>query len=433
MMDSSYGSFSRPKSSKRKRRAPDGPPNSASFPETQEVINSYSWSASHQRQLSLAGVNNKDKDLSQAIEHFPHRGFQTAEFEFTQSDEEGSSRTAEGQGSHAKTLTPRQSKTAHLGSQLDNLLRSTHQLLDEGKVEKSAKLFAIILQLRLNGRPIDIRQYNLWAVGAEIIMRGGEEDRLRRLGLQSKATDCGGSYTHIRVPLRWGSNTNINKLRAYMEELIQKYPYDRKFPRVVSAIDFQLALKACEIFNCHAQFVAEISRLTGERQTWQEDIIPHATSHQREVNTHDDSFGMMDGYDATTSHARSNVEIEHIRNQICTTITTIAAEMDAMIDNPPYSGNKYFLHLRAIASLMIADLLVFTSKGEDSDTHEATKVVEAQLEAKDLLQKIMDRTERSVSSLLDISVQQICVNHQSQRQRLHVSLPIRGTSNILED
>ncbi|QPH09935.1 hypothetical protein C2857_001006 [Epichloe festucae Fl1] len=386
------------------------------------------WSASQQRQLSLAGVsiNDKDKDLSQAIEYFPHRGFQTAEFEFTQSDEEDSLRTAEGQGSHAKTLTPRQSKTAHLGSHLDNLLRSTHQLLDEGKVEKSAKLFAIILQLRLDGRPIDIRQYDLWALGAEIIMRGGEEDRLRRLGLQSTAIDCGGSYTHIRVPLRWGSNTNINKLRAYMEELIQKYPYDRKFPRKVSAIDFQLALKACEIFNCHAQFMAEISRLTGERQTWQEDVIPHATSHQREVNTHDDSFGMMDGNDETTSPARSNVAIEHIRNQICTTITTIAAEMDTMIDNPPYSGNKYFLHLRAIASLMIADLLVFTSKGEDSDAHEATKAVEAQLEAKDLLQKIMDRTERSVSSLLDISVQQICVNQQSQQQRLHVSLPIRG-------
>ncbi|KAG5983850.1 hypothetical protein E4U55_007000 [Claviceps digitariae] len=416
-MDSSKVSPLKEKSSKRKRRlSEDGTPLSAHQKAFQPCN---SWSIGRQKQLSLAGITDDDEDPSQDIKYFPHRGIQHEDFQFTSS--EGENDLDELKGLRPKPITSRQQRAMHRGNHLDILLRSAHQLLDEGKVSKSAKLFGIILQLRVDGRPIDVRQHNLWALGAEIIMRTGEEENLRRLGFQSEPFERPEDYTHIRVPTRWGSNTNISRLRAYMEELIQKYPYDRRFPNTVSAVDFQFALFACEIFNCYAEFTADISSLGEDQEACRSEAIPRE-------ETSGNSVGMDDERDEITTPQRDfSQKIKHVREQACSRIKAISSKIDAMMENPPYSGNKYFIHLQATASLMIADLLAPTANDDDAiDTHDGARAAKTQKKASVLLQKLMHHSRHSVSSLLDVSVQRICQNQQPQQQRFHVSLPIRG-------
>ncbi|KAG6066336.1 hypothetical protein E4U16_000267 [Claviceps sp. LM84 group G4] len=344
------------KSSKRKRKNSDGGP---PFSAQQKGIKSYSRSTTQQGQPTLAGFTEHDEEPWQDTKSFPHRRLHHAGFGFTGStdDEKGFHKSI---WLRPDPVTSEQPKAVHRGTYLDMLLRSTHQFLDEGKVGKSAKLFGIIIQLRLGGRPIDIRQYNLWAIGAEIIMRTGEEETMRELGLPNKFFNSVGGYTRIRIPGRWCSNTNISRLKAYLEELMQKYPYDRKFPNAVSAIDFQLALFACEIFNCHAEFTAE------------------------------------------------------------------AGCLDTMMESPPYSGNRYFLHLQATASMMIADLLVPGSDDDTIDDHDGVKAAVIRNKANVLLQRATNYTKHSVFDLLDVSVRQACQHEQPRHQKVHLSLPIRG-------
>ncbi|KAG6000984.1 hypothetical protein E4U21_004851 [Claviceps maximensis] len=383
-----------------------------------------SWSIGRQRQLSLAGITDDDEDPSQDIKYFPHRGIQHEELQFTSSDEGND--LDESKGLRPSSISSKKAKATHRGNHLDILLRSTHQLLDEGKVSKSAKLFGIILQLRFDGRPVDIRQHNLWALGAEIVMRTGEEENLARLGLQSKPFEHSGSYTHIRIPTRWGSKTNISRLRAYMDELIQKYPYDRRFPNTVSAMDFQLALLACEVYNCYAEFTAEISCL-GEGQ---ESCRPEAISRGQ---TSGNSLGIDYERDKLTApEALLAQKVKRVTEEACSRIKDIASKIDAMMDSPPYSGNKYFIHLQGTVSLMMADLLASSAHNDDDDddsieSRDGIKAAKTQRKANILFQRLRHHTKHSVASLLDVSVQRICQNPQPQQSRFHVSLPIRGT------
>ncbi|KAG6072941.1 hypothetical protein E4U31_007993 [Claviceps sp. LM219 group G6] len=407
------------KSSKRKRRNSDsGPPFSAQ----QKGIKSFSRSTTQQGQSTLAGFTEHDEEEPwQDTKNFPHRRLHHAHFGFTGS-------TDDEQGFHKSIwlrpdpVTSEQPKAVHRGTYLDMLLRSTHQLLDEGKVGKSAKLFGIIIQLRLGGRPIDIRQYNLWAIGAEIIMRTGEEETMRELGLPNQSFNSVGSYTRIRIPGRWGSNTNISRLKAYLEELMQKYPYDRKFPNAVSAIDFQLALFACEIFNCRAEFTAEAGSLDEGQVSYR------VGATFREVALSNNSRGMENEHDETTSPDRRCIErYKHVREHTCRKLTSILTKLDTMMESSPYSGNKYFLHLQATASMMIADLLVPGSDDDTINDHDGVKAAVIRNKANVLLQRAMNHTKHSVFDLLDVSMRQACQNEQPRHQKFHLSLPIRGT------
>ncbi|KAG5927614.1 hypothetical protein E4U42_002034 [Claviceps africana] len=407
-------------SNKRKRGISLG---ETSYSAQRKVITPHnSWSSSRQRQLSLAGLTDEDEDPSQDIRHFPHRGIQHGECKFTSSEEESDPDAVK--GLHAHSITSRRTKAMHRGNRLDMLLRCTHQLLDDGKVSRSAKIFGVILHLRIDGRPVDVRQHNLWALGAEIIMRTGEEDNLRKLGLQSTPSDGAGSYTHIRVPTRWGSNTNISRLRAYMEELIQRYPYDRRFPNTVSAVDFQFALFACEIFNCYAEYSAEILRLGEEQESRRSAASP------RQVIC-GNSVGMEDERDEVTTPDRCL--FRKVKEQACRRIGAIASKIDAMMENPPYSANKFFLHLQATVSLILADLLASSADDDyddDDDTvddRNSPRAATTQNKANVLLKRLLRPTKHSTPSLLDVSVQRMCQNQQPQQQSFHASLPIRGT------
>ncbi|KAG5951043.1 hypothetical protein E4U53_003867 [Claviceps sorghi] len=376
-----------------------------------------SWSSGRQRQLSLAGITDEGEDPSQDIRYFPHRGLQHGDCQFTSSEEE--SNLDEVKGRHTNPITSRQAKTMRGGNHLDILLRCTHQLLDEGKVSRSATLFGVILQLRVDGRPIDVRQHNLWALGAEIIMRTGEEENLRKLGLQSTPSQGTGSYTHIRVPTRWGSNTNISRLRAYMEELIQRYPYDRRFPNTVSALDFQFALFSCDIFNCFAEYSAEMLRLDEEQKSCRAGESP------RQV-TCGNFVGKEDERDDWTTPDRCR--LRKVKEQACGRIKEIASKIDAMMENLPYSSNKYFLHLQATVSLIMADLLASSADDDDTiDMQDGAKAAKIQNKANVLLNRLLHRSKHAVPSLLDVSVQRMCQTQQPQQQSFHVSLPIRGT------
>ncbi|KAG6042043.1 hypothetical protein E4U41_006720 [Claviceps citrina] len=131
-------------------------------------------------------------------------------------------------------------------------------------------------------------------------------------------------------------------------------------------------------------------------------------------------------YDQTASPNRSQVHTERAREQAYKKMMAIDSEMDTMMETPPCSGNKYFLHLQATASLMIADLLTFSSEDATIDAHERAKAIKVQQKANVLLRKVMKHTEHPISSLLDVSVQRIYQN-QPQQRKLHMSLPIRGT------
>ncbi|KJK83414.1 hypothetical protein H634G_01543 [Metarhizium anisopliae BRIP 53293] len=395
-------------------------------------INPFSRSPSERRQLSLAGLKDTDEDPTRGIECFPHRGIDRKAPEVTVSEDKSEDDADELDASETSQATAeepermvrsgkdkrnqRRPSLAHPFSRLDTLLRSIHQLLDQAEITKAARLFGIVLQLRPGSRPIDVRQHNIWAIGAEIIIRGGEDVTLLHRGLQHvdieshEYTDGmlsgSKSYTRIRIPRRRHPSENLKKLKAYLGALIQKYPYDH---------------------NCHAMYASADSPTTA-LQLDLEEVPPQISDRYSEDVYQNDQSEMTMNVKQPGSEV--NIRIQRERNQIYAreALKDISKRMDSLINELPYSKNHHFLQLRATASLLIAELLGLDNGSQQGITNEPTAAIKSEQEiASIMLQRIIDNGGHTARPLMDLMGQCSNLKKESQQHVLYASLPIRST------
>lgn len=294
-------------------------------------INPLSHSPGVVAQFAIAGLSETDEDPSQRIRDFPHRGLAEngASAVEVESDED-----PETEGDEAARPKSKKNTSRKRGGHFDVLLQSTHHFIDQGEIEKAARTYGLLLQLRPSGLPVDVRHHDIWAIGAEILMREGE----------GSAREREEHETAPRPTKRWGRAANMSKVRAYFDTLIQQHPYDYKTPNIVSAFDFWIALFSCEIYNTHAEHTLALERLNSGEE-----------DHRRESFGHDDSFGSDD---TESSESRLVQKKEELRLQALSAMQDITKRMDVLIQDMPYSRNQQYLRLRAMASLYIADLVV---------------------------------------------------------------------------
>ncbi|KAF5025191.1 hypothetical protein F66182_2767 [Fusarium sp. NRRL 66182] len=343
------------KSSKRKRtdHIPDGIPSSLPL-----SLNPLSHSPSTVAQFAIAGLSETDEDPSQRIRDFPHRGLTSAVEPETDEDPET-------EGDEAARPKPKRTTTPKRGGHFDALLQSVHCFLDQGAIEKASRAYGLLLQLRPSGHPVDIRHHDLWAIGAEILMREGEGPSEDQDEAESGPVK------------RWGRAANMSKVKAYFDTLIQQHPYDYRTPNVVSALDFCIALFSCEIYNAHTEHVLALNRLAHNVEQ----------GPRRGSYGHDDSFGSDD---TETDEVRAVQKRDELRLQSLSAMQDITKRMDMLMQDMPYSRNQHYLRLRAMASFYIADLVLPASSSSMLQTQEAQRARQTeQTRARDALEKIV--------------------------------------------
>ncbi|KAF9770407.1 hypothetical protein IL306_012061 [Fusarium sp. DS 682] len=299
-------------------------------------------------QFAIAGLSDTDENPSQRIRDFPHRGISASEASAIEAE---SDEDPETEGDEAARPKSKKTTGRKRGGHFDVLLQSIHCFLDRGEINKASRAYGLILQLRPSGLPVDIRHHDLWAIGAEILMREGEE------------TLPQDEQPHEDKPAtmkRWGRAANMNKVKAYFDTLIQQHPYDYKTPKIVSALDFWIALFSCEIYNTHTEHVLALHRLVHEIDE----------SPRRDSYGHDESFAS----DETDSfEARKLQKKDELRVQALSIMKDITKRMDVLMQDMPYSRNQHYLRLRAMASLYIADLVLPVSPVSQFQTQDAQK------------------------------------------------------------
>ncbi|KJZ78104.1 hypothetical protein HIM_02741 [Hirsutella minnesotensis 3608] len=356
-------------------------------------------------QLSLAGLSDADKDPTSEIESFPHRPFVDKDLNldsvWTQDHE------SEEQAPEAVDKRGKREVTAGAapGKPLDTLLRSVHQLLDEGNIARAEKVFSLILQQRPGSRPIDVRKHKIWAIGAEILMRSGEgssgsqpsqrgesralSDEDRGRNGRSPAASHDASASDI-----WGFSSNLGKVMAYYEALIQQFPYDHRYPNNVAAPDFQVAMLNCEVYHAYRDYTAAVSEI--EEEAAQGPAWPAgngAGGEDFEAQGDDESY-------ADTADQRGQ-----LRQQALVRMQEISRQMDGLLETPLYKKNNNFLRLRVTASLYLADLLAPRSHMSSGERGQAEKAQQSQRQvAIDALEMILQNggeLDQSTRSMLN--------------------------------
>ncbi|KAJ4314121.1 hypothetical protein N0V84_009055 [Fusarium piperis] len=367
-----------------------------------DSINPHSHTPGIVAQFAIAGLSETDLDPAQQIPDFPHRGLDRKSVGRidTEPEEDPDTEDADEDAAPAKKKTPQRRRGGHF----DVLLQSIHHFLDQGDIEKASRAYGVLLQLRPLGRPVDLRHHSLWAIGAEILMRQGEQHTHPQDG---KSRDAKAS------PKRWGRAENMNKVKAYFDTLIQQHPYDYKHPQSISALDFWHALLSCEMYNTHTEHVLALGRLARDADQ----------DSRRGSFGHDDSFGSDD---TEAQESRLAQRKEELRLQALGAMKDVTKKMDELMRDMPYSRNQHYLRLRAMASLYIADLVLPTGPTSAVRFQQAQRAREMeQKAARDELQKIITHggeLDEAAMAVLNPSED----SEEDTSIPLYSSLPIRG-------
>lgn len=302
-----------------------------------DTINPFSLTPSTLLQFRTAGLKDTDADPAKDVPNFPHRGLRTGSSVGRAGDEEDAAGEDEERGGDKE----KQKKEPALQErQFHVLIQSIHHLLDRGDIGRAARAYAIALQLRPTGAAVDVRHYNLWAIGAEILMREGE------VPLAELSPDQASIQRQ-----RWGSAKNMPKVRAYFETLIQQYPVDERNTNKLSGRDFWAALLSCEVYNAHAEHVLGLRRLeegNQEERMQQED----------ETEDLEDEYDMGEDTFEKRREAKQTAAKEKLRQRALAVMEDVSGRMGGIIEQNPYRRDITLLKLQATMSLYMADLVI---------------------------------------------------------------------------
>lgn len=362
-----------------------------------DTINPLSHSEGTIKQLRTAGLTADDLLPSNYIPDFPHRPIRPSHQQDQDNgndDEAGSDGNgsdsdetrADGASKARQRRQFRDAQDKQLGFLADVILRA----LEEGDIPRAKRAFGLVRRSEVRGRPVDLRKNALWSLGAEILMREGEvrsrsvlpaepvpkgaDERKEAADRKESVAEDDGAAARRRKR-RWGSAANMPRLRAYLESLVRQYPYNRLHPDSISDLDFYPVLFSCEFYDAWAEHRLALERLADESESWSDgdlDVLPDMDSMPDFYN--DDGgegarAGNLSGRERRLRQAKADLGLRAL-----SAMRDVAARMDGLMENAPYSQSADLLRLRGMVALYIGDLSVPPAPRTADDEEEGSRV-----------------------------------------------------------
>ncbi|KUI68747.1 hypothetical protein VM1G_04446 [Cytospora mali] len=362
-----------------------------------DSINPLSHSDSTIKQLRVAGLTEDDLLPSNYIPDFPHRPIRASLQDDEQDqqqqpdDDSPNSGSGEEEGADDAKKTRRRKQAArrmrgaqdqHLGFLTGVILRA----IEEGDIPRAKRAFGLLRRSEVVGKPVDLRKNGLWSLGAEILMRDGEAKSRSVIPVEGSGglhgdqegrgnaggEEEGGSNSK-KAARRWGSAANMLQLRTYLESLIRQYPYNRLQPNSISDLDFYPVLFSCEFYNTWVEHKLALERLNEDSESWSDDLDIPAI----DMPDYEEDMQAVDEYHQhhfTGRERRLRQEKANLGLRAMSTMRDIAARLDGLMENAPYSRSTEFLRLRGMVSLYIGDLSVQPPPRASDEEEEGNQV-----------------------------------------------------------
>ncbi|KAI1465897.1 uncharacterized protein F4812DRAFT_116211 [Daldinia caldariorum] len=357
-----------------------GTPSSSRLPS--DSINPLSHGPDTLRQFAVAGLSPADEIPSKANPLFPHKPLRPEGGSASRGRRGAGKDTHDGGRSAAEMIstalkTDATASAQQLSERLQHLATLTtilHRCLAEGDLARAKRAFGLLVRTR----DVDIRQAGLWAIGSEILMREGEQqhEHEQEQNPEQEGQEFGFGFGFRR----WGSAANVEKVKTYLETLVQQHPHDAHRPHLTSALDFWPALFGVEVYNVDAERRAAEFRLEKQLQQL-----------QQEQQEQEQEYGFAYGVDADMAYLdeeafatrrggeeeeqgrerRGEEEIraarEEIRARALAAAEAVARHMDQVMENAPYGAHGGLLRLRAHLALYVGDLCLPARLIDDDD------------------------------------------------------------------
>lgn len=361
------------------------------------ITNPLSLNDDEARQYRTAGLEF-DKELpSKSYTGFPHRNlpWEAGFADGRATDGERGDTTPEERGSKASHL-----KVQHLGV----LTAILQRCVAEGDMARASRAWALLLRAQLGGRGVDLRSTGYWGIGAELLIRSGEQVPQGKIsvtnGIDDINSDGETSQYHDAVEqtqksdlpdldtVRWGTAEGLDRAKDYYARLILQHPYKRQFSTAISALDFWPAMLSCEIYGIQYEQEQSLRLLSTQKNS--DDSDPESegagsVSGEEASDINDDRFN---GTQETQEEAYFARRVKHearalrrrqekvwekreaIRKRAVAAAEKVATRMDELMTTPPFADSHVLHRLRGCLALYIGDLSSLTLWGEDGEGSE---------------------------------------------------------------
>ncbi|KAK4238086.1 RNA polymerase I-specific transcription initiation factor rrn11 [Achaetomium macrosporum] len=261
--------------------------------------------------------------------------------------------------------------------------------LAEGDIPMAKRAFGMLERAKVEGQRVDLRWDRYWEMGAEILMREGEELVVARSG-KGNPPERGGVKEEEEEGGEEegkGEEEKLERLKAYFEYLIREYPFSRHLSASnrQSALEFQVALFSAEMEAAYASHRRGLERLQ-RGDGWEEE--EEAMDIEEPMDYGSNGYVKRDGdggaqlLPATEDHlwglSRRELRLREKENDLRLSalqrMTDIARRMDTVMETMPFSRDPELLRLRAMVALYTGDLYVPPaprSKAEDKESKKA--------------------------------------------------------------
>ncbi|KAJ5143770.1 uncharacterized protein N7515_002557 [Penicillium bovifimosum] len=267
--------------------------------------------------------------------HFPH-----APDKEEQLKRDSASRRVKALAALSSPIYPPQSaqqgniRFQHLGV----LTAILHRCMLQGDYIRAGRAWGLILREEYRGFRMDVRNEARWGIGAEILLRRGQQEISADPGT-SKVPNAAET-----TPFTF-TTKGFAEAKDYYERLILNHPYTKVSPQSISSLHFYPAM-----FGLWVYMAQEESKMARK----------NVSLHQEE-----DSDGFSGDEDSESefshgqnSHKKTDAAVSAIRARELEQAQQIAARLDQLLNSPPYSDSPELLELRGMISLWIGDLLI---------------------------------------------------------------------------
>lgn len=230
--------------------------------------------------------------------------------------------------SDRKRASPRNIKAQHVAV----LTAILHKCMLEGDYIRAGRAFSKLLRLEMRGLKPDLRQFGLWGIGAEIL--------LRRRGADSSDDVEDMSSQSTSLPQQ-----GFQAARAYYDRLILQYPFRKANPTAVSALHFNLAMFGVWIFEVQERSQSALSALEDGMEA--SDVLEDlgVDTIENDVSEGIDAQPLIKAW-----------ELEQAR--------TIEGRIERLTLGPPFDKDAQLLRLGGMVALWISDLLKALQKSQ---------------------------------------------------------------------
>jgi len=247
-------------------------------------------------------------------------------------------------------------KVQHLSA----LIAVLHKCLREGDIRRAKRAYGLLLRTQVTHHLIDFRGSGYWALGAELLLRGGtghpERDSEGSENASEHSVEGDTQRVDTGASVRWGTAEGLAKMKDYLEKLILEYPANVKGdrPSNITALDIWPILIAWEIYGVQYEQKEALRKVALVEDGVEEDERVESES----PDAYDDGTAPRVPQRRQENAERLWQKREDIRTRTLADAGKIASRLDELLATPSYMSDRNLLRLGGMMALYIGDLSV---------------------------------------------------------------------------